>query len=185
MIKLATPLTDEDCQSLNAGDMVLVSGEVFTARDAAHALMVQALNLGEKLPFDLLGSVIYYTGPCPASPGRPIGSCGPTTSGRMDSYATRLLQSGVKAMIGKGERSLEVQSAIVEYQAVYLVAPGGAGAYLAGCVETAELVAYPELGAEAIRRLKVMNFPCLVAIDSKGNNLYHQGRKKYYRLGGN
>ncbi|MGE5380575.1 MAG: Fe-S-containing hydro-lyase [Methylocystaceae bacterium] len=184
MIRINTPLTNEACADLMAGDMVLLSGVVYTARDAAHALMVQALEAEDKLPFDLSGSVIYYTGPCPAPPGRPVGSCGPTTSGRMDSYAARLLSAGVKGMIGKGERSSEVQTAIAEEKAVYLAAPGGAGAYLAACVQTAEVIAYPELGAEAVRRLQVVDLPCVVAIDSKGNNLYHLGRKKYSQSGG-
>lgn len=179
MIRINTPLTNEACADLKAGDMVLLSGVVYTARDAAHALMVQALEAGKELPFAASGSVIYYTGPCPAPPGRPVGSCGPTTSGRMDSYAARLLAAGVKGMIGKGERSSEVQAAIANEKAVYLAAPGGAGAYLADCVKTAEVIAYPELGAEAVRCLQVVDLPCVVAIDSKGNNLYHLGRKKY------
>lgn len=184
MIRLSTPLTEENCASLKAGDMVLISGEVFTARDAAHARLVKALEENEELPFNLTGAVIYYTGPCPAPPGRPIGSCGPTTSGRMDSFAPLLLKRGVKAMIGKGERSPEVEKAIRDEKAVYLAAPGGAGAYLADCVKAVEVIAYPDLGPEAIRRLRVADLPCVVAIDSKGNNLYNQGREQYSKRGG-
>lgn len=184
MIKLTTPFSEQNIEQLKAGDMVLVSGEVYTARDAAHALLVKAVNRGEPLPFNLEGSAIYYTGPCPAPDGKPIGSCGPTTSGRMDSYAPLLLQAGVKAMIGKGERNEEVQAAICAEKAVYLVAPGGAGALLAACVTASEIVAYPELGPEAIRRLQVVDMPCVVAIDSNGNNLYYQGREKYCQSGG-
>lgn len=181
MINLNTPLTNKHTASLQAGDLVLVSGVVYTARDAAHARLVKAINEGEKLPFDLEGAVIYYTGPCPAPPGRPLGSCGPTTSGRMDSYTSLLLEKGLKGMIGKGERSPEVEAAIKQHQAVYLAAPGGAGAYLADCVRSAEIIAYPELGTEAVRRLEVLDLPCVVAIDSRGNNLYYQGRRKYAR----
>lgn len=185
MIRLSTPLTEENIVSLKAGDLVLISGEVYTARDAAHARLVKALEEKAELPFNLAGAAIYYTGPCPAPPGRPIGSCGPTTSGRMDSYAPVLMRHGAKVMIGKGERSLEVEKSIRDEKAVYLAAPGGAGAYLADCVKAAAVIAYPDLGPEAIRRLIVTELPCVVAIDSKGNNLYKQGREQYRQRGGN
>lgn len=179
MIRITAPLDDTVTQSLKAGNMVLVSGEVYTARDAAHSRLLKALGEGEELPFSLAGSIIYYTGPCPPPPGRVIGSCGPTTSGRMDVFTPALLDAGVKAMIGKGERSPEVIEAVKRNRAVYLAAPGGAGALLSSRVREAHLIAYPELGPEAVRRLLVEDLPCVVAIDSEGNNLYHQGRNSF------
>ncbi|MBT8762988.1 Fe-S-containing hydro-lyase [Desulfohalobiaceae bacterium Ax17] len=170
--KLQTPLTDEDILQLKAGDKVLLSGVVYTARDAAHKRLIQALDRGDKLPFPLEGAVIYYVGPSPAPPGRPIGSAGPTSSYRMDTYAPRLYGLGVKATIGKGKRSEEVKEALKEYKAVYFGATGGAGALLSKCIVQAKVIAYEELGPEAIRVLKVENFPLLVVNDAYGGELY-------------
>lgn len=169
---LQAPLNKADLEMLNIGDQVIVQGTVYTARDAAHKRMVEALGRGEQLPFAIDGQIIYYVGPCPAPPGRVIGSAGPTTSGRMDLYAPILLEQGLKAMIGKGPRNSDVISAIKKTGAVYLAAVGGAGAYLARRVESAELVAYPDLGPEAILKLELKDFPCIVAIDSQGNSIY-------------
>jgi len=154
------------------GDEVLVQGMVYAARDAAHRLMVESLMHKDNLPFDISGQIIYYTGPCPAAPGRIIGSAGPTTSGRMDVYTPALLGKGLKAMIGKGGRSPEVIQAMQEHGAVYLATVGGAGAYLAKRIKSVTAIAYPELGPEALLRLEVRDFPCIVAIDSRGNNIY-------------
>jgi len=176
---LSTPLATDQVRKLRAGELVLVSGTVYTARDAAHARIVAALARGEEPPFALAGQVIYYVGPCPAAPGKVIGSCGPTTSGRMDAYAPLLIEKGIKAMIGKGERSPEVVEAMRKHGAVYLATVGGAGAYLAGCVKQAHVIAYPDLGPEAVLRLEVEKMPCVVAIDSTGANLYRTGRQKY------
>jgi len=169
---LQAPLQAEDLKSLGIGEEVLVQGTIYTARDAAHKKMIETLDRGESLPFPIDAQIIYYVGPCPAPPGRVIGSAGPTTSGRMDSYAPTLLQQGLKGMIGKGPRNAEVVAAIKDTGAIYLAAIGGAGAYLAQRIVSAELVAYPELGPEAIMKLEVKDFPCIVAIDSQGNNIY-------------
>lgn len=169
---LSAPLNKEELDSLNIGDEVLLQGTVYTARDAAHKRMVEALNQGKELPFPLSGQIIYYVGPCPAPPGRVIGSAGPTTSGRMDAYTPALLEQGLKAMIGKGPRNAEVIAAMQKNGAVYLAAIGGAGAYLAQRIISAQPIAYPELGPEAILKLELHDFPCIVAIDSKGNNIY-------------
>ncbi|ADI02798.1 MAG TPA: Fe-S-containing hydro-lyase [Syntrophothermus lipocalidus] len=181
MLELKAPLSNETVNRLRVGDLVKVSGTVYTARDAAHQLIVKALEKGESLPFSLEGQIVYYTGPCPAPPGRVIGSCGPTTSGRMDAYTPHLLSAGMKAMIGKGDRGGEVVDAMQKYGAVYLATIGGAGAYLAGKVKKAEMVAYPELGPEAVIRLEVEGLPCVVAIDSRGGNLYHIGKQRFNR----
>lgn len=171
---LTTPLNDEDLKKLKAGDVVLLSGQIYTGRDAAHKRMIEALDQGKPLPFDLKGTAIYYVGPTPPPPGRPIGSAGPTTSGRMDSYAPRLHDLGLKATIGKGKRSKEVREALQRDTAVYFGATGGAGALLSKCITASEVVAYEDLGAEAIRKLTVENFPLLVINDAHGGELYAQ-----------
>ncbi len=169
---LSTPLTDEDISKLQAGDVVFLSGVIYTARDAAHKRLVQALDAGQELPFDLKGAAIYYVGPTPAPPGRPIGAAGPTTSYRMDTYAPRLHGLGLKASIGKGKRSDEVKKAMQEHKAVYFGATGGAGALLSQRIKEAKVIAYEDLGPEAIRELVVEDFPLLVINDSFGNELY-------------
>lgn len=171
---LTTPLKDEDLNKLTSGDVVLLSGQIYTGRDAAHKRLIEALDQGRPLPFDLKGTAIYYVGPTPPPPGRPIGSAGPTTSGRMDSYAPRLHDLGLKATIGKGKRSKEVREALQRNTAVYFGATGGAGALLSKCITASEVVAYEELGAEAIRRLTVEDFPLLVINDAHGGELYAQ-----------
>ena len=177
--KLTTPLNDEDIEKLKAGDIVHLSGIIYTARDAAHKRLVDLLAEGKELPFDLKGSVIYFVGPTPPKPGEPIGSAGPTTSYRMDSYSPTLIAQGQKGMIGKGKRSQEVKDACKKYKAVYFGATGGAGALIAKSIKKAEVIAYPELGPEAIRRLEVEDFPVTVVNDSYGNDLYEEGRKKW------
>ena len=173
MIKrISAPLTEETIQTLKAGDTVLLSGVVYTARDAAHKRMCQALERGQKLPYSLEGAVIYYVGPTPAKPGQIIGSAGPTTSGRMDAYAPRLLERGLKGMIGKGQRAQEVINAMVANGAVYFAATGGAGALLASRIKSCELIAWEDLGTEAVRKLEVVDFPLTVVIDREGTNLY-------------
>lgn len=178
-IILRTPLTRVQAAGLRAGDKVLLSGVLYTARDAAHKKMIEALERGETLPLELKDQVIYYVGPTPAGPGRIIGSAGPTTSGRMDAYAPALIALGLRGMIGKGFRSAEVVEAMKEYGAVYLGAIGGAGALISRCIVSAQVLAYPELGTEAIRRIEVKDFPLIVVIDSLGHNLYAEGREKY------
>ena len=169
---LETPLTKEKTAQLQAGDMVYLTGTIYTARDAAHKRMEQALRAGEELPFPIEDAVIYYMGPSPAREGRPIGSAGPTTASRMDKYTPELLDLGMSAMIGKGKRSQEVRDAIVRNGAVYLAAIGGAGALLSRSIEKAEVIAYEDLGTEAVRRLTVRNFPAIVVFDSQGRDLY-------------
>jgi fumarate hydratase subunit beta len=171
MKQVKTPLTDESIKDLRAGDEVLLSGIIYTARDQAHKRMCEMLDKGEKLPVDLAGEVLYYCGPTPSG-NRPIGSCGPTTSGRMDPFSSRLMEEGMKAMIGKGKRSAEVVKAIKDLRGVYFVTPGGAGAYLSEKVRSSSCAAFADLGAEAVYRLEVEDFPLIVAIDSRGNNLY-------------
>ncbi|MBE0466694.1 MAG: Fe-S-containing hydro-lyase [Candidatus Desulforudis sp.] len=178
-VLISPPLTDEMVSGLRAGTRVLISGRVFTARDAAHKKMVALLEQGKELPIDLSNQIIYYVGPSPARPGRIIGACGPTTSGRMDSYTPQLLGRGLKGMIGKGFRSPDVIQALQEYRAVYFAAVGGAGALLSGCVRAAEVVAYPELGPEAIHELTVVNFPAIVVNDIYGGDLYREGCRQY------
>ncbi len=180
VIKL--PLSAEQAAALRAGDLLLLTGDIYTARDAAHQKMIASLDRGEPLPVDWAGQTVYYAGPCPPRPGQATGSAGPTTSGRMDACTPRLLALGLRAMIGKGARSPEVVEAIRQSGAVYLGATGGAGALLAQRVRHADVVAYPELGTEAIRRLSVVDFPVVVLIDSQGNNLYEEGRKKFSRI---
>ncbi len=175
------PISEEDVLSLNAGDYVYISGTVYTARDAAHKRMYEALAENKELPFDVKGNVIYYMGPSPAREGRPIGSAGPTTASRMDKYTPDLLDLGLRGMIGKGKRSKEVTEAIIRNKAVYFAAVGGAGAILAGAIKESKVIAYDDLGTEAIRELKVENFPVVVVIDSKGNNLYETAIKEYAR----
>ena len=181
MAHIATPLTDQDTERLHAGDSILLSGVVYTARDAAHSRMVEALRRGEPLPFDIRGQVIYYVGPTPAKPGRVIGSAGPTTSGRMDAFTPELLAAGLKGMIGKGERSPEVIDAIKRHNAIYFAATGGAAALLAKCVISCEVIAYEDLGCEAIHRLEVRDLPLVVINDSKGRDLYRENRSRYLR----
>ncbi|MCK9162409.1 MAG: Fe-S-containing hydro-lyase [Arcobacter butzleri] len=176
---LTTPLKDKDVTKLNSGDIVFLSGVIYTARDAAHKRLVDLIAEGKELPFDLEGSVIYFVGPTPPKPGEPIGSAGPTTSYRMDSYSPTLLKYGSKGMIGKGKRNAEVIKACQEYKGVYFGATGGAGALLGKKIVKAEVIAYPELGPEAIRRLEVKDFPVTVINDTKGNDLYQMGREKY------
>lgn len=176
---IQAPVSKEDARSLKAGDYVYLSGTIYTARDAAHKRMKEALDQGQKLPFDLKGSVIYYMGPSPAREGRPIGSAGPTTASRMDKYTPELLDLGLGAMIGKGKRSPAVIDAMVRNGAVYFAAVGGAGALLSKCILSSEIVAYEDLGAEAIRKLEVKNFPIIVVIDSQGNNWYETASKEY------
>ena len=176
---IQAPVSKEDARSLKAGDYVYLSGTIYTARDAAHKRMKEALDQGQKLPFDLKGSVIYYMGPSPAREGRPIGSAGPTTASRMDKYTPELLDLGLGAMIGKGKRSPAVIDAMVRNGAVYFAAVGGAGALLSKCILSSEIVAYEDLGAEAIRKLEVKNFPDIVVIDSQGNNWYETASKEY------
>ena len=172
MLNISTPLTAETIKNLRAGDSVLLSGGIYTGRDAAHRRMAELLDGGRPLPFDAQGQAIYYAGPCPAPPGRAIGSVGPTTGSRMDAYAPRLIQEGLRVMIGKGPRSEPVVDAIRRYTGLYLSAVGGAGALLSLCVERAELIAFGDLGTEAIYRLAVRDMPLVVAIDCKGESIY-------------
>ncbi|MCJ7751262.1 MAG: Fe-S-containing hydro-lyase [Armatimonadetes bacterium] len=178
-IELTTPLSDEDVRSLRAGQPVLISGLLYTARDAAHKRMVEALERGEDLPFDVRGQVIYYVGPTPAPPGRVIGAAGPTTAGRMDRYTPALLARGLKGVIGKGSRSQDVKDALEKYTAVYFGGLGGAGALLARSIRTVEIVAYEDLGTEAIRRIEVVDFPAIVANDCYGGDAYADARARW------
>jgi len=177
--KLKTPLTNEDVEKLKAGDIVYLTGTVYTARDAAHKRLVDLINEGKELPFDLKGAVIYYVGPTPPKPGEVIGSAGPTTSYRMDPYAPILIERGLKGMIGKGKRNETVKEACKKHKAVYFGAVGGAAALIAKAIKSAEVIAYPELGPEAIRRLEVEDFPVVVVNDVFGNDLYEMGRKEW------
>jgi len=179
-IKITSPLKKEDRIKLKAGDSVLISGVIYTARDAAHERIFQ--NHKKGFPIDLTDQIIYYAGPCPAKPGEVIGSCGPTTSGRMDAYTPLLLDNGLGAMIGKGVRSKEVIDAMKRNKCVYFGAIGGAGALIAGAVKKAEVVAYGDLGTEAIRRLEVVDFPAVVLVDCEGNDLYEQGQAKFREI---
>jgi fumarate hydratase subunit beta len=178
-INIKTPLDEETVKKLKAGDQVFITGVIYTARDAAHKRLVETLDKGEKLPVDLTNQTVYYMGPSPAKPGQVIGSAGPTTSGRMDSYAPRLMAAGLKGMIGKGNRSPAVKDAIKKYKAVYFAAIGGAGALISKSIKKAEVIAYEDLGAEAIRRLEIENFPATVINDIYGSDLYEQGKAKY------
>ena len=174
-----TPLSSEDTKQLKAGDTVLLNGVIYTARDAAHKRLVELIEAGEALPFDIEGSVIYFVGPTPPKPGDPIGSAGPTTSYRMDTYSPTMLKNGSKGMIGKGKRNQEVKDACVDYDGIYFGATGGAGALLGKQITSAEVVAYPELGPEAVRKLTVKDFPVTVINDTHGNDLYQMGREQY------
>lgn len=177
--KIHTPLTREEARTLRAGESCLLSGVVYTARDAAHKRLCERLDRGEELPMDIRDAVIYFVGPTPAKPGQAIGSAGPTTSYRMDAYSPKLIRAGLTGMIGKGKRGDEVVAAMKECGAVYFGAIGGCGALLSRCIRKAEVIAYDDLGAEAVRRLEVEDFPVVVVIDSEGNNLYQTGRKAY------
>ena len=179
---IKTPITKEVAEALTAGDYIYISGNIYTARDAAHKRMYETLVEGKELPIEIVDQTIYYMGPSPAREGRPIGSAGPTTAGRMDKYAPKLLDLGLSAMIGKGKRNSEVIDAIERNKSVYLVAIGGAGALLSKCIKTSEVVAYEDLGTEAIHKLEVENFPVIVAADCKGNNLYETAIKEYCKL---
>lgn len=174
-----TPITKELTSELHAGDYVYISGKIYVARDAAHKRMMEALDRGEELPIDIKDATIYYMGPSPAREGRPIGSAGPTTASRMDKYAPRLMDLGQKAMIGKGKRTKEVIDAIIRNEGVYFAAVGGAGALLSKCIKKSTLVCYEDLGAEAILELEVEDFPVVVVIDKKGNNLYETAITQY------
>ena len=178
-IKITTPFTREQARSLKSGDSVLISGVIYTARDAAHKRLCDLVAEGKPLPFDPSNNIIYFVGPAPAMPGQAIGSAGPTTSYRMDAYSPTLIREGLTGMIGKGKRGPEVVAAMKEHGAVYFGAIGGCGALLSKCIKKAEVIAYDDLGAEAIRRLEVEDFPAIVIIDSEGNNLYEMGRKAY------
>ncbi len=173
------PVSKEDAQKLKAGDYVYLTGTIYTARDAAHKRMKETLDKNENLPFDIKGNVIYYMGPSPAREGRPIGSAGPTTASRMDRYTPQLLDLGLGAMIGKGKRSKEVIDAIIRNQSVYFAAVGGAGALLSKCIVLSNVIAYDDLGTEAIRCLEIKDFPVIVVIDSEGNNLYETALTQY------
>jgi len=178
-VSITTPLTREQARQLRAGDSCLLSGVIYTARDAAHKRLCELLDKGEALPLNIQDSVIYFVGPTPAKPGQAIGSAGPTTSYRMDAYSPALIAQGQTGMIGKGKRGPEVIAAMKEHGAVYFGAIGGCGALLSKCIKKSEIIAYEDLGAEAIRRLEVENFPVVVIIDSLGNNLYETGRADY------
>ena len=177
--KIQTPLTREAARELRAGDSCLISGVIYTARDAAHKRLCELVAQGKELPLEIKDAIIYFVGPTPAKPGQAIGSAGPTTSYRMDAYSPTLISIGQTGMIGKGKRSAEVVAAMKEHGAVYFGAIGGCGALLSKCIKKAEIIAYEDLGAEAIRRLEVEDFPVVVIIDSEGNNLYETGRKEY------
>lgn len=181
-IKINVPFNKgQQVRNLKMGDRVLISGTIYTARDAAHKRLIELINKGEELPFELLNQVIYYVGPTPAKPGKVIGSAGPTSSYRMDTYSTKLIELGLKGMIGKGLRSQEVIDAIIKNGAVYFGAIGGAAALIAKSIKKSEVIAYEDLGAEAIRKLEVKDFPAIVVIDSDGNNLYKDGRNEYLK----
>lgn len=179
--RIQAPFSDEVARGLRAGDRVLISGSILVARDAAHKRLVDLIKNGQPLPVDIRGQVIYYAGPSPAKPGQPTGSVGPTTSGRMDAYTPAMLENGLKGMIGKGSRTPEVREAIIKHGAVYLAAVGGAAALIAKTVKKAEILAYEDLGAEAIRRFEVIDFPAIVVNDSLGGDLYEEGLKQYAR----
>lgn len=179
LIRLTTPLSTEDVEKLQIGDKVLLTGVIYTGRDAAHKRLIDLLKEGKNLPIDVKGQIIYYVGPSPAKPGQAIGSAGPTTSYRMDAYAPQLMALGMKGMIGKGNRSPAVIEAMKKYKAVYFGATGGAGSLISKSIKKAETVAYPELGPEAVMRLEVEDFPVVVINDTKGNDLYVEGAKQY------
>ncbi len=176
---IEAPFTDEKIKSLKAGDMLYISGTIYTARDAAHKRLCEMLDAREPMPFDFHGQAVYYAGPCPAKPGQPIGSVGPTTGGRMDAYSPTLIREGLRVMIGKGSRSKEVIEALKRYTGIYFAAIGGAAALMAKAVKEAEVIAFDELGTEAIRKLRVEELPVIVAIDSEGNDMYEIGVAQY------
>jgi fumarate hydratase subunit beta len=184
MQKITSPISADVIEELRAGDQVLISGVIYTARDAAHKRLTEALDRGEEPPFDFRDQTLYYMGPSPAKPGQVIGSAGPTTSGRMDTYSPRLIASGLKGMIGKGSRSSEVKEGIKKHKAIYFAAIGGAGALIARSIKKAEVVAYEDLGAEAIMRLEVEDFPAIVVNDARGGDLYEEGMAKYQKKAG-
>ncbi len=180
-VRMETPLSDEDVERLKTGDRVLINGVIYTGRDAAHKRLIDLIDRGEELPFDIRGQIIYYVGPTPARPGKPIGSAGPTSSYRMDPYSPKLMERGLKGMIGKGMRSQEVIDAMKRFKAVYMAAVGGAAALIARRIKKSEVIAYEDLGTEAIRRLEVEDFPAIVVNDARGNDLYVEGIKQYER----
>jgi fumarate hydratase subunit beta len=182
IVRLTPPVTDDMIRDLVTGDQVLVNGVIYTARDAAHKRLMELLDTGQKLPVDFKGQILYYVGPSPARPGRVIGAAGPTTSTRMDVYTPTMLKLGLKAMIGKGKRSPEVIAALQQYTAAYLGATGGAGALISKCIKAAEVVAFPDLGPEAIHRLEVEDLPTIVINDCHGGDLYELGRREYARV---
>lgn len=182
--EIMLPLTDEIIKNIRAGDSLTLTGIIYVGRDAAHKKMIEALDIGNPLPFDIRGQVIYYMGPTPARPGQVIGSAGPTTSGRMDIYSPRLIAEGLKGMIGKGPRSMAVRESMVKYYAVYLGAIGGAGALISQSIKKADIIAYEELGAEAVLRLEVVDFPVTVINDIYGGDLYQEGKGKYRAVSG-
>ena len=181
--RINAPIDDETARNLRAGDSVLLSGKILAARDAAHKRMVECLDRGERLPVDLTGQIVYYVGPSPAKPGQPIGSAGPTTSGRMDAYAPRLMDVGLKGMIGKGYRSDKVVEAMKKHGVPYMAAVGGAGALIAKKIKSYKVLAWPELGPEALAEMEVEDFPAIVVIDSEGNNYYETGQKPWRKSG--
>jgi len=181
VIKITTPLSDEVVDSLKSGDQVSINGILYTARDAAHKRLIDLLDHGDELPFDIKGQIIYYVGPTPAKPGAIIGSAGPTTSYRMDTYAPRLMEVGMKGMIGKGNRTQNVIDAIVKYKSIYFAAIGGAGALVARSIKKVEIIAYEDLGPEAIRKMEVEDFQAVVVNDTRGNDVYKEGMNKYKR----
>lgn len=181
MIKIETPMTKEKIKGLKAGDQVLLSGVIYTARDQGHQRLVDMINNQETLPFDLKNQIIYYVGPAPAKPGEIIGSAGPTTSYRMDDLTIPLLKKGLKGMIGKGKRADKVIDAIVKHEGIYFAAIGGAGALIANCITKSEIIAFEDLGSEALRRLEIKDLPLTVVIDSKGNDLYKIAQNQYKR----
>lgn len=181
-IRIQTPLTEEQSRKLKAGDSVLITGTIYSARDAAHKVMTEALARGEKLPIDWHDQIVYYLGPTPAKPGDPIGSAGPTTSGRMDAYTPTMLDQGIKGMIGKGSRKPEVVESMKKNGVTYFAAVGGAAALIAKSIKKYEVIAYPELGPEALAALTVEDFPAIVVIDAEGNNFYEIGQKPYRKI---
>ncbi|MCR4421921.1 MAG: Fe-S-containing hydro-lyase [Exilispira sp.] len=182
IIKISTPLLDDVIKELKAGDEIYISGKIYTARDMAHSRLIDLIQKGEKLPIDLKGNVIYYAGPTPPKEGQVIGSIGPTTSGRMDPFAPKLLDAGLKGMIGKGNRSKEVIESIIKNRGIYFVTIGGAGALISKSIKSSKIICYEDLGTEAIRELVVEDFPAIVAIDSLGNNLYEIGIDRYRKI---
>jgi fumarate hydratase subunit beta len=180
-IRVTTPLNEEVIHKWRSGDKILISGVIYTGRDAAHKRLVELIDKGETLPFEVKGQIIYFVGPTPARPGRAVGSAGPTTSYRMDAYSPRLIEKGLKGMIGKGSRSKEVIEAMIKHKCVYMAAVGGAGALISRCITRSEIIAYEDLGPEAIRKMEVRDLPVIVVNDTLGNDLYQEGVKKYCR----